>query len=318
MPKLIIQSNGQPVREFPLKPGINSVGRGDVNDLQIPDPSVSTCHAEIVLEEAGVRIKDLGSTNGTFVNQQLVTEAALSAGQSFRLGGVELNLEDDAPVVAAAPARRMTLAAVDPVPVQARFDSPVTPATVQIPAGKTVCKFHSRTAGEWFCQQCSGLFCSACVNIKRASEGTGALCRKCGTPCVAVKVNFVAPREKTRKIYSDGAVLLRCLVFGFGAAMLSALIWTGLSWLFGFDILFVFLPLVAVICGYAVKIAAQDRPGPIFSAIAVGYFFLGSILGKVGMISVTHLQIYTGTVLLTGVLGVALGIYAAWKIGGGE
>lgn len=318
MPKLIIHSNGQPAREFPLQPGVNSVGRGDVNDLQIPDPSVSTRHAEIILEGAGVRIKDLGSTNGTFVNQQPVTEVTLCAGQSFRLGGVQLILEDDAPVVMAALAPRIALAAADPPPAQARVASAAHPATVQIPAGKTACKFHPRTAGEWFCQKCNGLFCSACVNIQRTGEGSGAFCRKCGTPCVAVKVNFVAPREKTRKIYSDGTVLLRCLIFGFGAAVLSALIWTGLSWVFGFDILFIFFPLVAVICGYAVKLASQDRSGPIFSAIAVGYFILGSILGKVGMIAVTHLQVYTGTVLFTGVLGVALGCYAAWKIGGGE
>jgi hypothetical protein len=42
------------------------------------------------------------------------------------------------------------------------------------------------------------------------------------------------------------------------------------------------------------------------------------VLGKAGMIAATHLQLYTGTVLLTGVLEVALGLYAAWRIGGGE
>jgi hypothetical protein len=318
MPKLIIHSSAQPARQFQLRTGMNSVGRGDANDLQILDPSISTRHAEITVDGTAVLVKDLGSTNGTFVNQAPVTEATLCPGQSFRLGGVDLILEDDARAVVVAPVPRLALASLATPPAKPQTSSPETPVTVQIPAGKTACKFHSRTPGEWLCQQCHGLFCSACVNIKLTSEGAGALCRKCGTPCVAVKVNFAALREKTRKIYSDGAVLVRCLVFGFGAAMLSALIWTGLSWMFGFDILFVFFPLVAVICGYAVKLASQDRPGPIFSAIAMGYFVLGSILGKVGMIAVTHLQIYTGTVLLTGVLGVGLGFYAAWKIGGGE
>ena len=318
MPKLIIHSSAQPAREFQLKTGMNSVGRGDANDLQIHDPSVSTHHAQIIVDGTVVLVKDLGSTNGTFVNQAPVTEATLYTGQSFRLGGVELILEDDSPAVAATPVPRIALAAAAPPRAQPQTSSPATPATIQIPAGKSACKFHPKSAGEWLCQKCNGLFCSACVHLKHASGATSALCRKCGTPCVPVKVDFVAPREKTRKIYSDGAVLVRCLVFGFVAALLSALLWTGLSWLFGFDILFIFFPLVAVICGYAVKLASQDRPGPIFSAIAVGYFLLGSVLGKVGMIAVTHLQIYTGTVLLTGVLGVALGFYAAWRIGGGE
>ncbi len=321
MPKLIIHSGAQPAREFPLKTGVNSVGRGDANDLQIRDPSVSTNHAEITVDGSVAVIKDLGSTNGTFINQAQVTHATLRVGQALRLGGVELVFEDDLPVALAPPAPASALAieanAPRSVPVQASLPAPV-PGLAQAPAGKTACKFHPRTAGEWWCQKCNGLFCSACVNIKRTSKEASALCRKCGIPCVPVKVNFVAPREKAMKVYSDGMILLRCQVFGFSAAVLSALIWTGLSWLFGFDILFIFIPMVAVICGYAVKLASQDRPGPMFSAIAVGYFLLGSVLGKVGMIAATHLQIYTGTVLLTGVLGVALGFYAAWKIGGGE
>ncbi len=317
MPKLIIHSDVQPAREFLLKTGVNSVGRGDTNDLQIHDPSVSTHHAAIIVDGSGVLIKDLGSTNGTFVNHAPVTEATLRAGQSLRLGSVELIFDGDLPAAPAATAPVPPVATAVVAPRTATVQA-FAPAVAQAPAGKTACKFHPRFAGEWLCRKCNGLFCSACVNIKRSSEGVSSLCRKCGTPCVPVKVNFVAPREKTMKIYSDGAIVLRCLAFGFGGAVLSALIWTGLSWVFGFDILFIFIPMVAVICGYAVKLASQDRPGPVFSAMAVGYFLLGSVLGKVGMITVTHLQIYTGTVLLTGVLGVALGFYAAWKIGGGE
>lgn len=331
MPKLIFHSGGVAAHEFQLKPGVNSVGRGVANDLQIPDPSVSTNHAEIILDENGVVIKDLGSTNGTFINRARVTDGTLFAGQSFRLGGVELVFEDDLPAVTvheyAMPVAVAALASAPPIapppaappPMRAQVNLPATaPPVAQAPPGKTACKFHPKSAGEWLCQECNGLFCSACVNIKRTTEGTSTLCRKCGGPCIRVKVNFVAPKEKGTKIYSDGAILARCLGFGLGAALLSALLWTGLSWLFGFDILFIFFPMVAVICGFAVKLAGQDRPGPVFSAIAVGYFLLGSALGKLGMIAVTHLQLYTGTVLLTGLLGVSLGIYAAWRIGGGE
>ena len=112
--------------------------------------------------------------------------------------------------------------------------------------------------------------------------------------------------------------MLRCIAAGIGAAILSALVWSGLSWLMGVDVPFLFCPMAGVICGYAVKLAAQDTPGVIFSTIAVVFCILGSIAGKLGMIAITHLTINTNTTYVTGLLGLVLGIYAAWKIGGAE
>jgi hypothetical protein len=76
--------------------------------------------------------------------------------------------------------------------------------------------------------------------------------------------------------------------------------------------------MVGALCGFAVKIASQDTPGPVFSSIAVVFCIIGSVLGKFGMIAVTHLTINTNTTYLTGGLGVLIAIYAAWKIGGGD
>jgi FHA domain len=321
MPKLIIHSGGNPAREFELKTGINSVGRGEINGLQILDPSVSTNHAEIVVDGSGVLIKDLNSTNGTFINQARVTEGMLRAGESLRLGNVEMFLQDDLPVAfpASAPVLPdVSAATASPSPrLQARPATP-SPPLARAPKGKTACRFHRQSAGEWLCQKCNELFCSACVNIKRTAEGMTVTCRKCGTVCVPVKVNFVAPKEKKTKVYSDGVILVRCLGFGLGAALLSAVIWIGLSKLFGFDVPFLFFPMTGVLCGYAVKYGNQDTPGVLFSSIAVGYFLIGSALGKAGMLAVTHLSMFNSTALLTGVVGLVIGLFAAWKIGGGE
>ncbi|MBX3114722.1 MAG: FHA domain-containing protein [Fimbriimonadaceae bacterium] len=80
----------------PLTPGTHSFGRKSDNDIQIPDPYVSGKHGEFHVDDNGVSITDIGSTNGTFVN-----EAKLAVGQKslihptdkVRLGQYELNLK---------------------------------------------------------------------------------------------------------------------------------------------------------------------------------------------------------------------------------
>lgn len=49
-----------------------SVGRGPDQDLCIPDRKISSAHALLEPAQGGYRIRDLGSTNGTYVNGQLV------------------------------------------------------------------------------------------------------------------------------------------------------------------------------------------------------------------------------------------------------
>ncbi len=129
MAKLVINSGTPQAREFELKPGTNFVGRGFANDLTIEDPSVSTSHAQIILDGDLVSVKDLGSTNGTFINGQPVKEAVLQPGQLLRLGGVEMIFQADAAsavaAVAAAPA--VALGAALPPIGSAQIASPPIP-----------------------------------------------------------------------------------------------------------------------------------------------------------------------------------------------
>ena len=55
------------------------VGRAVTSDVPIYDPTISRRHAEIVLTESGVRVTDLGSSNGTFLNGAKITEADAGA-----------------------------------------------------------------------------------------------------------------------------------------------------------------------------------------------------------------------------------------------
>ncbi len=61
-------------------------------DLIVGDPRVSAIHFDLELEDHGYRIRDLGSTNGTFVNGLRIRDAYVPAGASVRIGGTELRL----------------------------------------------------------------------------------------------------------------------------------------------------------------------------------------------------------------------------------
>ena len=70
-----------------------SIGRDPDNDLSISDNSVSRHHAVITPAIGGVRLQDLGSSNGTFVNGGRVTDALLTHGDSLRFGGIQFTVQ---------------------------------------------------------------------------------------------------------------------------------------------------------------------------------------------------------------------------------
>jgi pSer/pThr/pTyr-binding forkhead associated (FHA) protein len=95
MPRLVVLSEGLTGRSHELKAEKTTIGRIEDNAFQIPDPSVSSHHCEIILRGNDVVVHDLNSTNGTFINGQQVTEATLKPSQILRLGQVEVRLEGD-------------------------------------------------------------------------------------------------------------------------------------------------------------------------------------------------------------------------------
>lgn len=96
MPKLVLLSSGMTGRAFDLKVDKTTIGRVEDNAFQIAEPSVSSHHCEVVMQGANILIRDLNSTNGTFINGEKVTEAVLKPGQTLRLGQIEMRLETDA------------------------------------------------------------------------------------------------------------------------------------------------------------------------------------------------------------------------------
>jgi len=95
MAKLVVISEGFTGKTVELKADKITIGRSEDNSFQIPESSVSSRHCELHLKDNVVHIKDLGSTNGTFVNDKKVSEATLKQGQVLRLGSIELRFAGD-------------------------------------------------------------------------------------------------------------------------------------------------------------------------------------------------------------------------------
>lgn len=116
-----------------VPPGGLTLGRRPGNSVQILDASVSGRHAEIVLDGEGLLLRDLGSTNGTRVAGERISERRLAAGDEVLLGSVRLTLIDSAASAAGA------LAQGDTGEIQLELDEPeVRPAPRPVPAPAAV------------------------------------------------------------------------------------------------------------------------------------------------------------------------------------
>jgi hypothetical protein len=109
MGKLLIKFQGNRVDEVNLKLGDLTIGRDPACDLVLKnDKSVSKRHARIRTVGTKSTIEDLGSTNGTFVEQTRITQHALRHGDTIIIGEHELRYRDDvaldAPVFGCRPA----------------------------------------------------------------------------------------------------------------------------------------------------------------------------------------------------------------------
>jgi len=93
--KLLSTSGDQAIE---LAPGRTLVvGRAVTSDVPIYDPTISRRHAEIALGSSGVRVKDLGSSNGTFLNGARITEADAGANDVITFGKVAFRVASITP-----------------------------------------------------------------------------------------------------------------------------------------------------------------------------------------------------------------------------
>ncbi len=103
MSRLVVISEGLAGLSHELGGRWVTIGRGDKNAFQIVEKSVSNQHCEVLLRGHELVVRDLRSTNGTFIGDKTISEAVLQPGQTLRLGLVELRLEISEPAPAAPP-----------------------------------------------------------------------------------------------------------------------------------------------------------------------------------------------------------------------
>jgi hypothetical protein len=71
------------------------LGRGDGAEIRLDDPFASSRHAQLILQAGVVVLEDLGSTNGTYLNEELLQgPAPLHIGDRVRIGDSEFTYEE--------------------------------------------------------------------------------------------------------------------------------------------------------------------------------------------------------------------------------
>lgn len=165
---------------FELLPGLNKLGRNPTNDFRISDPSVSSFHAELVLENDIIRVRDLGSTNGTFIDDVRIEESLLKPENVLRLGNIRFAL-DEVPVTP-----------VCQVPHEGTVAPPIAPQVELAPH----CTYHAAERAAYRCENCGGGFCTNCITVIGQSKfGATTVCPMCKGQCYALPSH---PSEKQR------------------------------------------------------------------------------------------------------------------------
>jgi hypothetical protein len=181
MAKLVVLSAGMAGRTQELSADKVTIGRVEDNTFQIAEPSVSSHHCEVFLRGNEVVVKDLDSTNGTFINGEPVAEAWLTAGQVLRFGDVELLVESTEAVIAIPHFER-----VDPLP----------PAPLILENGLTACPRHPEVAATFRCTHCKEMMCNGCVKVMRIQGGKPHyLCRLCSHPTERTQIAEVKKKK---------------------------------------------------------------------------------------------------------------------------
>jgi hypothetical protein len=168
MARLLIKTPVLALKEIQLTPGLNLLGREGNDVFVVPHTSVSRRHCEVWLTQDAVLVRDLGSRNGTFIDGQRVEEAQLEAGQTLRIGDIELELAE-------APAR---ISVPDlPLPAPKHHQT-------YLEDGTPCCFHHEGVAAKLQCAKCQHVFCEQCVRELRVSGGVPRrFCTECGGPC---------------------------------------------------------------------------------------------------------------------------------------
>src|SRR6185437_17013909 len=99
------------MHSFELRDGVTLVvGRAPTSDIPVIDPTISRRHAEVECNDTVVRVRDLGSSNGTFLNGSRIDTATIESGDIVTFGKVGFRLYQVAASLPSSPAAGTGLA----------------------------------------------------------------------------------------------------------------------------------------------------------------------------------------------------------------
>jgi hypothetical protein len=127
---LIVRDGSLRGRRFEVESGEITVGREGTDVLVEDDGEVSRNHAVVRATDAGVEVEDLGSTNGTFVNERRISEpTTLSSGDIVRVGQTRFDVE-----IQEDPNKTIVSGAVAPPTEEHTTSAPQMPSQGSAPA----------------------------------------------------------------------------------------------------------------------------------------------------------------------------------------
>src|SRR5687768_3902241 len=168
MARLIFRNGPYPGMAIDLKKGLNRIGRKPDNDFQIVDPSISGYHCELQVSDLGVAFRDVGSTNGSFINGARVTKELLNPGSILTLGSIDFDV--DVPGVNVS------------IPTRPKVEEVFANF---LPDGTAACQKHATVAATQKCQKCEKTWCEECVRRTGLAGSARAIvsCIECGGTC---------------------------------------------------------------------------------------------------------------------------------------
>jgi len=89
---LVVNSGPNSGFRFPLRQAVTTAGRDPRSGIFLDDVTVSRRHAEFRVERGELKVVDIGSLNGTYVNGQPIDSAALTNGDEIQMGKFRLVL----------------------------------------------------------------------------------------------------------------------------------------------------------------------------------------------------------------------------------
>ncbi len=107
--KLVVVRGVERGREFIIGGDLIRIGKSDENDILLPEETVSRMHCEIIRDPKGYLLRDLNSTNGTFLDGAEVREAYVRTGSVISVGTVQLKFTPFEERIEILPSEKETL-----------------------------------------------------------------------------------------------------------------------------------------------------------------------------------------------------------------